>query len=212
MISEIASTRGRPSGDHDEKRRQIAQATFAVIRRQGMDSTTMRAIAREAGCTTGVLSHYFANKDEIMAYALERLFDNLEKGVDTAFEMEDTVLALKAFIRSTLPAEDDAFSGLSVWQSYVSRAEHNERFANIFRRRHGAIRDRLAALIAQGQNKGLLRGDVDSRDLADQLNATLDGLLRMAPIEYERLPAKRLISLMDLQIDLITNHSKVNNL
>ena len=41
--------------NHDEQKTEIAQAALRVISRMGIESATMRGIATEAGCTTGLL-------------------------------------------------------------------------------------------------------------------------------------------------------------
>ena len=56
--------------DHDERRRSLIEATWRVIAREGIASATTRGIAREAGCSSAVLAHYFADKAELMASAM----------------------------------------------------------------------------------------------------------------------------------------------
>lgn len=59
-------------------RRQIildaAQRAFA---RDGLESTTMRAIAKEAGCTTGAIYPWFSGKEAIYAALLRESLDRL---------------------------------------------------------------------------------------------------------------------------------------
>jgi hypothetical protein len=90
-----------------------------------------------------------------------------------------------------------------VWQSYVSRAEHNDRLAEILRRRHGQVRDRFTALVERGQEDGSIRSDIAAEDLGDVVNACVDGFARMAPLEAGRLPRDRLLQLIDIQLQLI---------
>ena len=56
--------------DHEEKRRTIVEVTAHIIANEGMAAVTTRRIASETGCSLGILSHYFANKDEIVLGAL----------------------------------------------------------------------------------------------------------------------------------------------
>ena len=56
--------------DHDQRRRELAQAAWNVIADSGIDGATTREIAREAGYSTGVLAHYFERKDDILLEAL----------------------------------------------------------------------------------------------------------------------------------------------
>ena len=56
--------------DHELRRQELLAATWRVIARTGIIGVTTREIAREAGVSTGVLAHYFADKEELLAAAL----------------------------------------------------------------------------------------------------------------------------------------------
>jgi AcrR family transcriptional regulator len=201
--TQTASTRGRPAGDHEARRRGIADATLAVIAQDGLDGASLRAIARQAACTTGVISHYFANKDDVLAFALESIFDRLDQDFDRAALQADGLSALRAVAASALPIDDESRSLASVWQSYVSKAERNVQLAEVIRRRHGDVRDRFTHLVERGQDDGSIRNDLSPEDLGDVVNACIDGFTRMAPLESQRLPRHRLLQLINIQLQLI---------
>lgn len=46
----------------------------------------MRAIAQELGSTTGVVTHYFRDKDELMLFVLDRVFENLNQQMQSCIE------------------------------------------------------------------------------------------------------------------------------
>ena len=53
-----------------DRRIEVSEAAWKVIVREGLDRTSMRAIARELDCTTGVVTHYFRDKQELILFAL----------------------------------------------------------------------------------------------------------------------------------------------
>jgi TetR/AcrR family transcriptional repressor of bet genes len=53
------------------RREQICRAASTVIAREGFSGTTMRVVAEEAGVSTGMLNHYFANRQDLLIHALE---------------------------------------------------------------------------------------------------------------------------------------------
>src|SRR5919112_1340794 len=61
--------------DHDERRERIAEAAWRIIEREGPDGANLRQIARETGHTTGVVTHYFRDKRELMAFAFGLVVD-----------------------------------------------------------------------------------------------------------------------------------------
>jgi AcrR family transcriptional regulator len=56
--------------DWDARRDEILSATWRVIARDGIARATIRAIAREADCSRGILAHYFDDKADILGSAL----------------------------------------------------------------------------------------------------------------------------------------------
>ena len=52
--------------DIEQRRTELTDATARVIARSGIEAATMREIAAEAGWTTGALTHYFADKHDLL--------------------------------------------------------------------------------------------------------------------------------------------------
>ena len=52
------------------RREQICRAAAKVISEQGFAGTTMRMVAEEAGVSTGMLNHYFANRMDMLLETL----------------------------------------------------------------------------------------------------------------------------------------------
>jgi AcrR family transcriptional regulator len=55
--------------DHDERRRAIAQVAMGLIAREGLEAATVRRIAAEVGFSTTIVTHYFADKHELLLWA-----------------------------------------------------------------------------------------------------------------------------------------------
>jgi AcrR family transcriptional regulator len=197
----IVPTGGRPTGDHDTRRQQVAQATWRVIHAHGIDKASLRSIAREAGCTTGVLTHYFKDKDELLAFAIETIFDWIRDETRALDNADDPISGLRRLYRAALPLDHARRVEWSVWLAFLSRARHKPAFADAILSWHTEFRARLQALMARGQALGCIRSDVSAAVLADQFNATLDGLSVMAPFERERFAEPYLLELMELAID-----------
>src|SRR5882762_6924163 len=77
---------GRPpacdSNETRDRLLEVAQRAFATY---GYDATTNKAIAAEAGITTGAIYHYFSSKADLYIAAHERVqpiaYDAFEKAV-----------------------------------------------------------------------------------------------------------------------------------
>ena len=54
--------------DIAERRNELAAAAAQLIARSGVGAATLREVAAEAGWTTGALTHYFADKRELLRF------------------------------------------------------------------------------------------------------------------------------------------------
>ena len=57
--------------DVEERRQELTDAAARLIARAGIGAATMREVAAEAGLTTGALTHYFADKRELLQCTLD---------------------------------------------------------------------------------------------------------------------------------------------
>ena len=81
---------GRPGGKSVDLRERLLDAAIACFVRQGIASTSLRAIATEAGVTPALLHYYYGDKaqlqsaviDERLMPALQELRGTLQHGVD----------------------------------------------------------------------------------------------------------------------------------
>jgi AcrR family transcriptional regulator len=63
--------------DNEERAQdRIIRATIDCIERHGIEGTTIRRIAAEAGVNSAAISYYFGGKDNLVAAALERALGN----------------------------------------------------------------------------------------------------------------------------------------
>ncbi|MCC9311327.1 TetR/AcrR family transcriptional regulator [Kitasatospora sp. RB6PN24] len=64
--------------EHEERRRQIAEALLRIADTQGLQSASMRAVAAEAGVSLRLVQYYFTSKEGLLLDALERLGAQLQ--------------------------------------------------------------------------------------------------------------------------------------
>src|SRR5689334_21892522 len=90
----------------DTARQEVARATWAVVEREGLSGASMREIAREAGCTTGVLTHHFRDKDELMLFAFSLAAESAaDRMREQARSTTDPRRALIAVLEEVIPLD-----------------------------------------------------------------------------------------------------------
>ena len=98
---------------YNDRRIEVTEAAWRVIVREGLDRTSMRAIAQELGSSTGVVTHYFRDKDELTLFALERVFENLLEDMKTCAKGRQGIERVEQMVFSALPFE---VRGIAGWQ------------------------------------------------------------------------------------------------
>jgi len=68
------------------RRQLILDAAQRVFQRDGLEKTTVRAIAKEAGCTTGAIYPWFGGKEAIYAELLESSLEHLHGQLEVALQ------------------------------------------------------------------------------------------------------------------------------
>ena len=92
---------GRPRGDDGDLRATLLDAAIALYARVGIGSTSLRAIASEAGVTPAMVHYYFGDKDRItQALVEERLLPALAPVRERLEQVGDDPATLaEAFVR-----------------------------------------------------------------------------------------------------------------
>lgn len=162
--------------DPEARRAEVVAATCRVIARDGLDRASMRAIAQELGSTTGVLTHYFRDKEQMLTVVLAEIvaatYALHQQRLAGAFEVDDLV----DYLCEMLPNSPAQIEWWKVWLAFTAASmgagRESRTHAQFYDRlRRGWVAD-FRRLIAGGQ----MRADVDVALEADVLLGLIDGL------------------------------------
>jgi AcrR family transcriptional regulator len=107
-----------------DRREAIVAATVDVARRKGLASTTVRDVAGEMGTSSGLIHHYFASMDDVLAAAFEVVArQDLEVSAGLMQAAASPIDALRIFFQTYTPADKDwAFQlWLDAWAEAARR-------------------------------------------------------------------------------------------
>ncbi|RVU28007.1 TetR/AcrR family transcriptional regulator [Streptomyces antnestii] len=192
--------RGRPTGDHAAKRAELLKAATTVIARDGYANASLRKVAQQAGCTTGAVTYYFANKEDLVAALAESRFDRYDAMLEAARAEPGVKKLFERWLELT--TGDPEF--WPVMSQLFAHARYEPGFAALIERRYARFREVYTSILARGQEQGTVRADIPADLLADQLSAMGDGWMMMFPFEPERFTPARVKALLDAAITLIT--------
>jgi len=162
--------------DHNERRKLFAAAALAVIARDGLEGLTMRVVAKEAGFTTGALTHYFQSKDELLIAASEAGADVVRPEMDVAATGASARAALRDLLYTVLPTSPAMKAQWRFWMAFWERAAHSPPVQRVMRERYFEYTNRVAMVIRRSQEQGETPRGVDAEAAAREVIALIDGI------------------------------------
>lgn len=178
--------------DIDERRRDIVDAAARLIALGGLEAATMRDIAAEAGWTTGVVNHYFADKRELMRSTLEHSIRR--RRVARARMRGGTPLDdLRRALAAALPLDDEGRRHWLVTLAFVAQATGDAELATVQRAAYRAFRAHVTECVRHVVSLPVR----SATERAEHLIAHVDGVALQAMFDPESWPPDRQLAMLD---------------
>lgn len=113
-------------GVKDTRKQQLIDATMASIAELGLQNTTIIAISRRAGMSSGIISHYFGGKKGLIEAALRYLLDQLGKELRERMTRTDgsPEQRLNCIVEANFSEYQRSDLVAKTWLSFWSRSMH----------------------------------------------------------------------------------------
>jgi AcrR family transcriptional regulator len=163
--------------DASDRRREVLDHARNVIIRDGLNTTSLRRISREGGYTTGVLSHYFADKRELIAATFEwtmtTWLDRAGSELEAAPTAEESFLT---FVRVAIPHAPERQREWRLWLEFCVAAVGDPELGEILLRVDGRWEQTTAAAFDRWEKAGLVRATMPLAEQAATIVRVVDGL------------------------------------
>ncbi len=193
--------------DHEARREELVEATWRVMARAGMAGSTMREIAREAGVSTGVLAHYFADKADLLASALRlshrRVYDRIEARTQGLVG----VAALLVIMDEALPLDQERLLEARIEMNFLSLALGNESLRELQNREFERFWDALHHRVGEAQALGEISTESDADWITHQLIILVEGISLEAVLYPARVHPDRQCEILGRFIERVTTAS-----
>ncbi|MGN8244527.1 TetR/AcrR family transcriptional regulator [Cellulomonas soli] len=161
--------------DHDQRRREIVEATLRVVHRVGLAGATTRAIADEAGCTLSVLAHFFGNKDAILVAAQGAVYERMvQRGFRIGGDLRG-LAALRQALEAALPLDEERAVDAAANAAFAAAALTHADLAEARRRSRQDIRRVLYGCLTEARELGELRDGVDDGAVVHEFFVIAEG-------------------------------------
>jgi AcrR family transcriptional regulator len=191
--------------DHQERRREIAEALFRIAAGQGLQAVTLRAVAAEAGISMNLVQYYFPTKEEMLRFGWQRIVElggeRAGRGIAHALETGDERAVVRAYLLGVLPTDERGRVLCAVQIAYfavdVTRGSQTPDQEALMPHLVHALSDQLK----QAQARNRVPAHLDPRMEADALATMAAGLLTgMLVRAYD---TERATAIVDYRLDQV---------
>ncbi|MFE3458427.1 TetR/AcrR family transcriptional regulator [Nocardiopsis aegyptia] len=168
------------TADHEERRRQVAEALLRTVGRRGLARTTLADVAEEAGVSIGLVQSYFRTKSQLLRFGVDHLYKQAEARLRAVSEGPEPVRSVRDWLfRATetlLPLDDQRHREITVWLEYLPATKTDPEMARLHQDTTAQLLGALVQALDEGVRLGEFRLGLDSRTEAAGLVAFVDGL------------------------------------
>lgn len=112
--------------DHDERRREIAEAVSRIARDRGLQGVSFRQVAAEAGMSVSLVQHYFGSKENLLIGTLEiqssRYAARIAARLATLDGDEESMGRLRIIAASFIPTDDESKAAMMLYHAFAGAA------------------------------------------------------------------------------------------
>lgn len=189
--------------DPEQRRAELAEAVWTVIRRDGLPRASVRNVAREAGLSMGSLRHYFATQSELLCFAMQLVGDRARARVRAIRPSPDPRATAERLLQELVPLDDERRAESEVWLAFTAHALVDPNQRAIHQRIHDELNGACATAITLLADAGLTPPDLDIPLEATRLHALLDGLAVHAVMRPEQVTPDRITAVIARHLDTL---------
>ncbi len=187
--------------NHDDRRREIVMAASRVIGSGGLGKATVREIAREAGCSSGTLAHYFTNLEDILASCLVMAHRGVRARTDVKVEGMRGLDALRVLLIEALPIDDERLLEAKIEVSFWGAAVGNDLLRSTQNEEVDVFHSRMRRHLQRAQEDGELRAPLDLDVAVDECRMLIDSLSVQAVMRLTPIDADKMVAYADALLD-----------
>ncbi|GAA3264752.1 TetR/AcrR family transcriptional regulator [Nonomuraea helvata] len=184
--------------DPVERRREVVDALFRVVVRDGLQRASLRTVAAEAQLNIGSLRHYFATQEELMRFAMgsmiervaERLRAAIEEAGDLAVLSAQELLELCArLLGELLPLDERRRGEVTVFLDFAAASRTDPALRDLASQVAVGTREFVGHVLERLEARGALRRGLRLDVETERLSALVDGLAMNAVLHPELVGA-----------------------
>lgn len=172
--------------DPGERKREVAEAAHALIREGGLGKVTVRSLAARLGCSTTAITHYFANKSEIILASYRHSVARARQRRERA-----SAQGLSGQLDALLPIGQENWDDWLIYIAFWSEALHDPVLKTEQRLRNRGIIAAVQAELVSGDHLPASLTERERHEVARGIVATIYGIAVQTVFDPDEWPAER---------------------
>lgn len=174
--------------DHEQRRREVAEVAAGLVVAGGRAALTVRAVAEAAGHSTTVVSHYFADVDELLYETYQIAVRRSRERIGLVLDADPADIA--GLAESVLPVDAVRKADWRIWLAFWGEALGNPALAAEQRARARHTAERFESCLQLLVERGDVDPQVDITATADRMVALVLGIAAEATFDPKRWTAE----------------------
>lgn len=184
------------------RKQQLIQATLEVINEVGMQEASIALIARKAGLSTGIISHYFRDKNGLLEATMRHIQYQLGFAVAIRLRMLSDAkpkLRIQAIVEGNFDSSQISEAAMKTWLAFWASSMHQPNLNRLQQVNDRRLYSNLSYEFARMLDKQ------SARMAAKGLAALIDGLWLRSALSNEAFPLSDALTITNEYIDMQLN-------
>ena len=187
--------------DHAQRRAELAEAVWRVVRRDGIEHASVREVAREANLSMGSLRYFFDSQDGLLRFAMEEVIRRVQARVEAGAPAREAAMrrgkpgdAVIDLLEQVLPLDDERLAEAQIWLAFTPRALIDPQLHAVRRQADDGVRELCRQCLLGLSGFGLMTPERSLHQETERLWALIDGLtLHLVTGHTSRRTARRVL-------------------
>ncbi|MGG4662168.1 transcriptional regulator BetI [Providencia vermicola] len=189
------------------RKQQLIQATLAVINDVGMQEASFVLIARKAGVSTGIISHYFRDKNGLLEATMRHIQYQLGFAVAMRLRMltgADAKLRIQAIVEGNFDPTQTSEAAMKTWLAFWASSMHQPNLNRLQKVNDRRLYSNLSYEFGRVLEKN------EARMAAKGLAALIDGLWLRSALSNEAFPVSDALKITNEYIEMKLSEAQVS--
>lgn len=187
--------------DHDQRRRELVDALWAVVEARGASVVSIRSVAAAAGIPKSNVMYYFPSRGHLLAAAVDQVMGSTRSAAELVIGEHLTTDQVVSILLMIVPTTPQRRRQAEVWRLLNAEESGDGTLSSLLDEFNERVRSGLRELVEASVEAGIIGADRDVDVETARLHALVDGLSLQTMANPRRLPPADIEELLRLHLD-----------